>query len=168
MIGTSTPPESLSLERVAALPAALQAPWKEYLDRSARQLQADRAFLQAELDAAGMKQAAVPPSGSAARSIPMDRPAEWYGGAEARNIADIVVSFQTPAGGWSKNLNLADHARRKEESFAPDNGSRYLAPGDFDTPHDMHWTSPITWMAAPHRAWPRGLVVRTVSQLGGG
>jgi hypothetical protein len=28
-------------------------------------------------------------------------------------VADIIVSFQTPAGGWSKNLNVAGHVRRR-------------------------------------------------------
>jgi PelA/Pel-15E family pectate lyase len=103
-------------------------------------MQADRAAFNAELEAAGLKESLPAPSGSAARSLPLDRPAEWYGSADARRIADIVVSFQTPAGGWSKNLNLADHVRRPGEHYAPNNVSRYLAPGDFDTPHDLQWS----------------------------
>ncbi|MEO6569287.1 MAG: pectate lyase, partial [Opitutaceae bacterium] len=53
---------------------------------------------------------------------------------------DNVVSFQTPAGGWSKNFNTADHRRRPGEAFSPDtNISKFLAPGDNDTPHDANW-----------------------------
>ncbi len=111
-IGTSTPALPLTAERIATLPGKEQASWRAYLDRSARQMKADRAALKTELEQAGLKQSLNPPSGSAARSIPLDRPAAWYAGPEARRIADIVVSFQTPAGGWSKNLNLADHVRR--------------------------------------------------------
>jgi len=138
-IGKSTPPPSLTRDRVATLPAKDRAPWLAYLDRSERQMQTDRAFLAAELKAAGVTQATPAPGGSAARSIPLDRPAEWYAGPDARRIAAIVVSFQTPAGGWSKNLNMADHERRKGEHFAANNLSKYLAPGDFDTPHDISW-----------------------------
>jgi len=138
-IGKSVTPPSLTRDRVATLPANDRAPWLAYLDRSERQMRADRAFLAAELKAAEMTQATAAPSGSAARSIPLDRPAEWYAGADARRIAAIVVSFQTPAGGWSKNLNMADHERRKGEHFAANNLSKYLAPGDFDTPHDIGW-----------------------------
>jgi hypothetical protein len=61
----------------------------------------------------------IPPNGSSARSMPLTRPVEWYGSEEARRIADAIVSFQTPAGGWSKNLNLADHSRRKGEVSRP-------------------------------------------------
>ncbi len=139
VIGTSVPAQSITAERIAQLPKAQQAAWKEYLDRSNRQKEADRAVLFTELKSLGQSEALIPPNGSAARTIPLTRPPEWYGSAEARHIADAIVSFQTPAGGWSKNLNMADHPRRKGESFAPNNLSHYLGPDDFDTPADPHW-----------------------------
>jgi len=71
--------------------------------------------------------------------MPLGNAPEWYASAEARRIADGIVSYQTPAGGWSKNLNLADHVRRPGESFAPNNLSRFLTPDDFDAPRDPHW-----------------------------
>jgi PelA/Pel-15E family pectate lyase len=139
VVGISVPAPSITAERIAQLPKARQAAWREYLDRSNRQKEADRAALLAELKGQGIAEALIPPNGSAARSMPLNRPAEWYGSAEARRVADAIVSFQTPAGGWSKNLNVADHARRKGESFAPNNLSHYLGPDDFDTPSDPHW-----------------------------
>jgi PelA/Pel-15E family pectate lyase len=139
VIGTSAAAPPLTVERIAALPLARQAGWKEYLDRSMRQMAADRAALAAELKQAGMTKALVPPSGFSARSLPLDRPTDWYAGPEARRVADIAISFQTPAGGWSKNLNLADHARRPGEHFAPNNLSRFPSPGDFDAPRDPEW-----------------------------
>ena len=139
VIGASTAAPPLTAARIDALPRSQRAAWSDYLVRSTRQMQADRAALAAELKRAGMKDVIVPPSGFGARSVPLDRPAEWYAGAEARRIADIVVSFQTPAGGWSKNLNLADHPRRPGEHFAPNNLSRFATAGDFDTPADLRW-----------------------------
>jgi PelA/Pel-15E family pectate lyase len=139
VIGSSEPAQSITAARIAHLPKQQQAAWKEYLDRSIRQKEADRAVLLAELKAEGLPEALIPPSGSSARSMPLSKPAEWYGTAEAKRIADAILSFQTPAGGWSKNLNLADHPRRKGESFAPNNLSHFLAPDDFDTPADPHW-----------------------------
>lgn len=140
VIGHSVTPPALTRDRIATLPAADRAPWLAYLDRSERQRAADRAALAAELKSAGLSKPLVPPSGSAARSIPLDRPAAWYATPDALRIARIVVSFQTPAGGWSKNLNMADHERRTGEHYAADNVSRYLSPGDFDTPHDPSWS----------------------------
>jgi PelA/Pel-15E family pectate lyase len=139
VIGASAPAQSIAAARIAQLPKARQAAWRQYLDRSAKRMEADRTVLRAELKAEGLAEAAIPSSGSAARSMPLGKPPEWYGSAEARRIADGIVSFQTPAGGWSKNLNVADHVRRKGESFAPNNLSHFLGPDDFDTPADPHW-----------------------------
>ena len=136
VIGASVATPSVSEERIASLPREQQAVWREYLARSVKQEQADRDFLQAELKTAGLASASVPPNG---RNLPLHRPAEWYASGEARRIADIVVSFQTPAGGWSKNINLTDHVRKPGERFAPNNLSAHLAPGDFDTPRDPQW-----------------------------
>jgi PelA/Pel-15E family pectate lyase len=140
VIGANTPALPLTAERIAALPHDQRAKWNDYLSRSLRQKEADRAFLAAELKKAGLAGPLIPPKGQSARSVPLDRPAHWYGGAEARRIADIVVSFQTPAGGWSKNLNLADHVRKPGEDFATDNRSRFLGKDDFDAPEDPSWS----------------------------
>jgi PelA/Pel-15E family pectate lyase len=139
VIGESVAAQSLTAARIAALPRDQQSAWQDYLARSVRQMRADRAFLQAELQSAGLVSALIPPHGPAARSMPLDRQPEWYAGAEARRIAGIIVSFQTPAGGWGKNLNMADHPRRPGEHFAPDNLSTHLGPGDFDAPQDPQW-----------------------------
>jgi hypothetical protein len=139
VVGASVAAQSLTPDRIAALPSKQRAAWQAYLDRSARQRQADRASLEAELKAAGLAEPLIPPSGFSARGMPLDRPGEWYAGAEARRVADIVVSFQTPAGGWSKNLDRTAHQRRPGEHFAGNNLSRYLSPGDFDAPHDLKW-----------------------------
>jgi len=139
IIGTNVPAQPLTAARVAALPTAQQAAWNSYLSRSDRQLHAGQAFLQTEMREHGLKESIVPPSGRSTSSMPLGKPAAWYGEAGAQRIADIIVSFQTPAGGWSKNLNLTNHIRAAGEGFAPDNRSRLLAEGDFDTPHDLHW-----------------------------
>ena len=139
VIGTNTPAVPLSRERIATLPAAQQAAWEKYLQRSERQRQADQSFLLAEMRQHHVKTPMVPPSGFSARSVPLSRPASWYGSTEAARIAAIIVSFQTPAGGWSKNLNLTAQVRVPGESFAPDNNSHYLVKNDFDSLPADHW-----------------------------
>ena len=97
-----------------------------YLERSTRQLAADQAFLRAERKEHAVKKPVIPPATSNAEGIALNKPADWYGRAGARRIADIIVSFQTPAGGWSKNLDMTRFARVPGGSFAPDNRSRWL------------------------------------------
>ena len=38
-----------------------------------------------------------------AATMPLDKPAAWYGGEAARAVVANILSFQTPAGGWGKN-----------------------------------------------------------------
>jgi len=139
VIGANVAALPLTEERIAALPAAQQPAWRKYLAHSIAQMRTDRAALESEMKKAGLKAPVIPPSGSAARSIPLDKPDDWYAGAEARRIANIVVSFQTPAGGWSKNLNLADHPRAAGEHFAGNNSSPVPGVADFDTSKDQKW-----------------------------
>jgi PelA/Pel-15E family pectate lyase len=139
ILGTNNPPQPLTRERIAALPKAQQSAWKEYLKRSERQLRADQAFFRNELRRHGLKTATIPPTGRPGRGLGLNHPADWYSQPEARRVADIVVSFQTPAGGWSKNLDLTDHRRAPGELFDPNNDSRRLGPADFDAPGGGNW-----------------------------
>lgn len=139
VIGSNVAALPLTEERIATLPAAQQSAWRKYLERSMAQMRADRAALDAEMKKAGLKTPIIPSGGSAARSIPLDKPADWYASADARRIANIVVSFQTPAGGWSKNLNLADHVRALGEHWAGNNASPVPSVADFDTSKDPKW-----------------------------
>jgi PelA/Pel-15E family pectate lyase len=140
IIGTNPPASPLSAGRIAALPGARQSAWLEYLKRSAGQGRADQAFLQAELRRQGIRQPGVPPAGRSTRNLPLNAPATWYADPEARRLADNVVSFQTPAGGWSKNLDLSQHPRAPGENFAPDSSTRFPLPGDFDEERAPHWS----------------------------
>jgi PelA/Pel-15E family pectate lyase len=74
-----------------------------------------------------------------AHSMPLDRPQAWYASAEARHIADVIVSFQTPAGGWGKNTDMSRALRALGEAYTANNISRFPAPNDFDTPREPEW-----------------------------
>ncbi len=138
-IGTNTPAESITRDRIMQLKPAERGAWLKYLERSERQRQADKDAFQAELKKAGITTPIEPPHGFSARGMPLDRDANWYASVEARRVADIVVSFQTPAGGWGKNMDMSKEPRKPGEKFGPNNLSQYLSPGDFDTPIDPDW-----------------------------
>ena len=141
VIGTNPPSSPLTAERIAQLPAAAQPQWREYLARSTTLRAADQKFLADEFKAHGIKEKVAVTQDRANPRFTGSRPADWYASAEARKLADNVVSFQTPAGGWSKNFNTADHRRRPGEAFSPDtNISKFLTAGDNDTPQDPHWS----------------------------
>jgi PelA/Pel-15E family pectate lyase len=138
VIGTSKPAESITAARIAMLPAKDRAAWMAYLERSQKQARADRNALAAERTP-DAPEPPMPKEGFSARTMPLDHDVAWYGTAEARHVADVIVSFQTPAGGWSKNLDMSGSPRQKGQSYTPNNLSRYPSPDDFDTPKDLHW-----------------------------
>jgi len=138
VIGTSKPAESITPARIAMLPAKDRAAWTAYLERSEKQMQIDRATLAAERTP-GAPEPPLPKEGFSARTMPVNREAAWYGSAEARHVADVIVSFQTPAGGWSKNLDMSGAVRARGQSYTTNNLSRYPGTDDFDAPKDPHW-----------------------------
>lgn len=138
-IGTNTPALSITRERIMQLPSAQRMAWLKYLDRSQHQRQADKDAFQGELKRSGISAPTDPPHGFGARSIPLERDASWYASADAQRIADNVVTFQTPAGGWGKNLDMSKGPRQPGEKYGPDNLSRFLSPDDFDNPKEPDW-----------------------------
>src|SRR3954467_13710809 len=117
IIGTNTPAQSVTPERIAQLPKSERKIWQRYVARSSAQHGADQAFFQRELRKSGLSQSTAPPEQRGARGIPLDRETQWYASSEALRIADNLVSFQTPAGGWSKNVDMASQARAPGERF---------------------------------------------------
>lgn len=117
VIGQMTPAEPLTSQRVAMLPATDRAAWQAYLGRSAALMAADKAALLAERKGLATIPPPPPNGPSGGGGMPMDKPADWYAGPDARRVADTVVSFQTPAGGWGKNQNRDAPPRLRGQSF---------------------------------------------------
>jgi len=144
IVGRNDPAVALSAERVnVSLAPEVRAPWLAYLARSQRQREADRAALAAERAALGAEGATLPPApegGHGAASMPLQQPAAWYAGAAARRVADNILSFQTPAGGWGKNQPRDRPPRRPGQPYVADHNSPRAAAGDFDLAADPAWS----------------------------
>jgi PelA/Pel-15E family pectate lyase len=139
LISVSKPAQSLTVARVMTLPSTQRGPWLAYLQRSQAQMRADKAVLATER--VGLKEIPpLPQQGFSARSIPLHRDAAFYRSDEARHIAAAILSFQTPAGGWSKNLDMDSAPRLRGQSYAAANLAPVASgPGDFDQPQDPNW-----------------------------
>ena len=135
----NTPAVGLTIDRIGALPDAERSAWADYLARSQAQHLADRAALAAELPAGATPPPPPQAVGGNEHNLPLDRPAEWYATAEARAVADATVSFQTPAGGWSKNQDRRI-ARLPGQRFSNDAETMEQNPANFDAPADRFWT----------------------------
>jgi len=138
VIGQSVPAEAITAERFVKLPADQRAAWQDYLVRSEAQKKADKAALAAER--AGLAQIPEQPHGQGHdNSMPLNKDPAWYASPEARHIADNIVSFQTPAGGWGKNADRAGPLRQKGQAYVTNNLSGYLTENDFDAPKEPDW-----------------------------
>ncbi len=124
---------------MAALTEPERSAWVSYLAASARQMQADRTALAAERRP-GTAVPAPPASGKSEASMPLDRPAAWYASAEALRVADNIVSFQTPAGGWGKNQPRDQPPRLLGQAFVTSNASAFAQAGDFDSQQEREWS----------------------------
>lgn len=140
VVGQNVPAPQLTAERIAELPPVERRAWSAYLARSERQMRADRASIERELR--GLDNPPPPPSAThySQSNMPLDRDASWYASAEARAIADTIVSFQTPAGGWSKNQNRAGPQRMRGQRYSNNAETMNGGADNFDTPRDVHWT----------------------------
>jgi PelA/Pel-15E family pectate lyase len=137
IIGANTPAPEVSAARLGEVPAAQRAVWADYIARSQKQRQFDRDTLAAELQPG---EAAPPPPVAGSGKMPLKKDSSWYGSEQARAIADTIVSFQTPSGGWSKNQDRTQPPRLRGQRYANNAETMELNTGSFDAPHDRFWT----------------------------
>jgi PelA/Pel-15E family pectate lyase len=138
--------ELLAPERIAALPAAQRAAWEQYMDRSERQRQIDRRSIEAELQALG-RERWVPAPDVRGKILQEPKPAEWFGSDEARRIAEAVLSYQTPAGAWSKNVDYRRGPRQPGQSYYSTQSWSYIGTFDNDATTDE-----MVFLARVHEA----------------
>ena len=129
VVGQMVPADPITEARIRDLAAPERQKWLDYFARSRALMAADKAALAAEREdkpaPAGTENG---PSGG--DGMPLNHPAAWYGGAEARHAADNIVSFQTPAGGWGKNQDRSGPLRRTGQSYVPVGKLPSGKPGD--------------------------------------
>lgn len=124
---------TLTLERIETLPAGDQPGWKAYLERSEAATAADQAALRAELAKHQIARALPAPEGEDFK-LPDDADSDWFASNEAKALADVVISYQTPAGGWAKHTGYSKGPRKPgmlwSSQYQPGKKPHYL--GTFD------------------------------------
>ena len=106
----------LAPARIARLAPSRRGAWDTYVARSRARYAADTAAMHAELRAAGMS-AMVRAPYAHPFAVDDSMTNAWFATPAARRVADIIVSFQAPNGGWSKHVDLTQHERRPGESY---------------------------------------------------
>lgn len=140
----------LTLSRIDKLPPATAPVWRTYWERSQAGARADQAVLQAELAANNLTNAVRAPSGGDFR-LPVQPGDAWFAGDEAKQLADVVLSYQTPTGGWSKHNGYAKGPRRPGMQWTsqnePGQPAHYVATFDNRaTTEEMYFLANV-WLA---------------------
>ena len=148
--GVSAIAEPASLSRVNALPPAEQPAWKAYLERSQASAHADMSAVQAEVVAHKMTNALRAPSGGDFK-LSFKTGAAGYAGDEAKQLADAILSYQTPTGGWSKHIGFSRGPRKPGMQWTsqnePGQPAHYVATFDNNsTTEEMYFLANV-WLA---------------------
>lgn len=118
----------LSAARVAALPEPQRERWRQYITASRQNRERDRAFIDAELRSLGRARPTPAPAG-AGFALQRSMDAAWFETAAAKQLADAIVTYQTPSGGWSKRIDFA-RLRGPGGSFASDDSWSWIGTLD--------------------------------------
>jgi len=110
----------LSLERIAALPEPERDAWTQYWERSQASKEHDKKSLDAEVKAQGIENS-IPTLEYLGTQVTFDsrKPLSWYASEEARKLAETMISYQAPNGGWCKAINYGKGPRQPAATWFP-------------------------------------------------
>jgi PelA/Pel-15E family pectate lyase len=92
------------------------AEWQHYLATSEKNRALDRTYLSAELKKLGQQKPTLPEH-TKEFGFDIKQSSAWFNSAEGKRIMDIILSFQTPSGGWSKRTDMASAPRQPGQAF---------------------------------------------------
>ena len=151
----------ITYSRISQLPASEQSQWNEYLQRSKTNALANEAALKQEVTAAKLTNAIRAPAGGDFK-LPAEPGASWYASTEAGQLADIILSYQSPSGGWSKHTAYSKGPRQPGMQWtsqsAPGRPPHYLATFDnHATTEEMLFLASI-WQATKREDCKAGFI----------
>lgn len=100
-----------------SLSASANTPeWEKYYEASAKILKKDQEFLEKELEKLELDKPNLP---EATKDFGFEiiQPSDWFLSEEGKRVMSVILSFQTPSGGWSKRTDMAKQARQPGQSF---------------------------------------------------
>ena len=148
----NAPFRHLTDQTLQELPVAQRPVWHQYIADSRSAAQAEYTQLQAELSAARLKSPRQPPSNSREFEVSGQHDDAWHASDEALQLADTVISFQTPTGGWSKAVDYSKGPRTTGMHWTTQSGSGWHYCGTLD---NRSTTEQIRFLARVHQQTQR-------------
>ncbi len=154
--GVAGKPRKLQLltsERVATLDQDSQTQWRAYLKKSEDRFVHEQAVMADECRQAGLSAPQPAPNTSAQFAVDSKKQDAWFSSDEAIKLAETVISFQTPSGGWSKSVNYASGPRNKGTHWTSQQGNIWHYCGTLD---NRSTTEQIRFLAKYHSITSNG------------
>lgn len=161
----------LAEDRVRKL-ARDSSAWLDYIARSREQRAVDSAVMAGELSSLGRAEMTRAPYARTFEITSAMTPG-WFASDSARAIAQNLMSFQTPNGGWSKHVDYAAGPRQPGQSwFSESNAWQWIATIDnSSTTEQLQFLARIDSArpaAAYKDAWRRGFRYLLAAQFPNG
>ena len=125
--------KSVSSDRIKSLPPAEQPKWNAYVLKSQEFAAKEREQLANEVRVAGKSQiVAAPGAGGDFKLSDESRDVKWLRSDAARELAQVILSYQTPTGGWSKAVNYSKGPRQPGTHWTSQSGAGWHYCGTID------------------------------------
>ncbi len=124
----------------------------EYLERSRAAFEKDWQALDAECRSAGLRESKPAPSKSVMLEIPSNATKDWFASDANRQLTEVVLSYQTPTGGWSKAIDYSAGVRAPGGHWTSQSGAGWHYCGTLD---NRGTTSQILFLAGVFNATGR-------------
>jgi len=138
----------LTESRLDSLPAKERDAWKAYIARSRAQRALDTAGMAAELARVGKREMEKAPY-AAAFDVTRTMTPAWFASDTARRIADDILTYQAPNGGWSKHVDFASPRKAGQSYFSESAQWQWIATID-----NSATTSEMRFLALEDAAHP--------------
>ena len=142
----------VTANRIAKLPDSQRVEWEKYIVRSEAGSVKERLVLAMEMAEMGLFASRPAPSNSKEFELGAKVENGWLLSPEASSLADVVLSYQTPSGGWSKAVNYAAGPRPKGTHWTTQSGLGWHYCGTLD---NRSTTEQIRFLAYVYGANPR-------------
>jgi PelA/Pel-15E family pectate lyase len=142
----------LTADRINSLSGLDAELWDAYLTKSQRFAIEERRVLAVELDYLRLAISRPAPSNSKEFELDSKVDADWLSRPETVSLADVVLSYQTPTGGWSKAIDYTEGIRKIGTHWTSQSGAGWHYCGTLD---NRSTTEQIRFLALLHSLKPQ-------------
>jgi PelA/Pel-15E family pectate lyase len=138
--------EILTDERINDLAEPARRQWQTYLQQSTELARRDRFVLAQELSRSNLQASQPAPDNSQEFELGSKVDLQWLAAPATGQLAETVMSYQTPAGGWSKAVDYTAGPRLPGTHWTSQSGTGWHYCGTLDNRSSTEQIAFLAWM----------------------